>query len=143
MAVPATPPTSIAPRLTERGTAPQQTQPSPMRTASSAVSAGIGTLTGLLPHALHHVTLVAGAALVTGLLGNLLIGLVGLALSVPLLRRLHRRFHTWRAPAIAVAAFVAAFSISALVIGPALLNTDTPSPGDAPTQIDHEAHHGS
>jgi hypothetical protein len=142
MAVPTTPPTSIAPRLTQGGAAPRQTQPSLMRTAWSAVSAGIGTLTGLLPHVLHHATLVAGAALVTGLLGNLFFGLVGLALSVPLLRRLYRRFHTWRAPAIAVAAFVAAFSISALVIGPALLNSDTPSPADAPAQIDHEAHHG-
>jgi hypothetical protein len=143
MAVPTTPPASVAARQTEDRAAQQSTQPSPMKTAWSAVSAGIGTLTGFVPHVLHHVTLLAGAAFVTGLLGNLLFGLVGLALSVPLLRRLYRRFHTWRAPAIAVVAFVVAFSISALVIGPALLNTDTPSPGDAPAQVDHEAHHRS
>ncbi|HVQ18127.1 MAG TPA: hypothetical protein VMT27_03715 [Actinomycetes bacterium] len=108
------------------------------------MSAGIGTVTGLLPHVLHHVTLVAGAALVTGLVSNLLFGVVGLVLSVPLLRRLYRRFSTWRAPAIAVAVFIATFSISVLVIGSALLNPDdnTPSHGNAPVRINHEAHHG-
>ena len=59
---------------------------------------------GLVPHVLHHVGIIAGAALVTGVGGNLLFGVLGLVMSVPLLRRLYRRFHTWKAPASAACA---------------------------------------
>ena len=112
-------------------------------TAWSAVSAALGAVLGLLPHVLHHVTLLAGAAVVTGLAGNLVLGGLGLLLSIPLLRRLYRRFGSWKAPAAAVAAFVIMFSVSSLVIGPALISseTDQPSPGPAPARVDHESHH--
>ena len=96
----------------------------------------LGAVLGLVPHLLHHVTLIAGTALVTGAGGNALFFAVGLLLSVPMLRRLHRRFGSWVAPAIAVAVFVAMFSLSAFVVGPAISGQSAtpsapaiPSPG--------------
>ena len=109
----------------------------------NAVTAAVGAVMGLLPHLLHHVSLLAGAALVTGVGGNLLFGALGLLLSVPLLRRLYRRFRTWKAPAIAVAVFALMFSLSAFVIGPAITDPD-PDPAPGPTEpIDpeHAEHH--
>ena len=89
---------------------------------------------GLLPHVLHHAGLIFGAALVTGTGGNLLFGVVGLLFSLPMLRRLYLRFDTWKAPAIALVVFVALFSLSAFVIGPAIS-------GDSSTEItDHSKH---
>lgn len=99
------------------------------------VSAVFGALLGLLPHVLHHVGLIFGAALVTGTGGNLLFGALGLLFSLPLLRRLYIRFKTWKAPAIALAIFVAMFSLSAFVIGPAISGDTSESP-------DHSGHAG-
>jgi hypothetical protein len=109
------------------------------------VGAGVGVVLGLVPHVLHHAGLLVGTALVTGAGGNALFFLIGLLFSLPMLRRLYRRFHTWKAPAIATGVFVALFSLSAFVIGPTL--TTEPSPGDAPTQPsetpteEHTQHH--
>ena len=111
-----------------------------------AVVAVIGAVMGLVPHVLHHIGLIAGAAFVTGATGNVLFFALGLAFSIPLLRRLYRKFHSWRAPAIAVAVFAAMFSLSAFVIGPAI--TDDSSPAKAPTAPSqtptesHSKHHG-
>ena len=110
----------------------------------NAVTAAVGAVMGLLPHLLHHISFLAGAALVTGVGGNLLFGALGLLLSVPLLRRLYRRFQTWKAPAVAVAVFAVMFSLSAFVIGPTISNTD-PEPAPGPTEPidpDHREHHG-
>lgn len=107
------------------------------------VSAIFGTLLGLLPHVLHHTGLIFGAALVTGTGGNLLFGAFGLLFSVPLLRRLYIRFHTWKAPTIALAIFIAMFSLSAFVIGPAISgdsSVETPSPGQTPEHSTHTGH---
>ena len=106
----------------------------------NAVTAAVGAVMGLLPHLLHHVSFFAGAALVTGVGGNLLFGALGLLLSVPMLRRLYRRFGTWKAPTVAVAVFAIMFSLSAFVIGPAISDTDQEP---APSQIDpeHSEHH--
>lgn len=119
--------------------------------AWNALSAFIGGLMGLLPHVLHHIGLFAGAALVTGLGGNLLFAALGLLLSIPMLRRLYRRFKTWKAPAIAVGVFATMFAVSALVVGPAITGTapadapDAPSnpssPTGTPTPTDHDDHH--
>lgn len=122
-----------------------------MADAWSALSGVIGTVMGLVPHVLHHVGLFAGAAVVTGVGGNLLFAVVGLLLSVPLLRRLHRRFGTWKAPAIAVGVFAATFAVSALLIGPAISGSspaappgrpgDPSSPAGSPGPGDHDGHH--
>jgi hypothetical protein len=127
---------------------PERLEPPPPRSRLAAgwnaLTAAIATLMGLLPHLLHHVGIFAGAALVTGVGGNLAFGALGLLLSLPLLRRLYRRFRTWKAPAAAVAVFTVMFSLSAFVIGPAL-TTDGPSedgvPTRTPTPEDHGDHH--
>jgi hypothetical protein len=93
---------------------------------------------------LHHVGLIAGTAFVAGAGGNALFYAVGLVLSVPMLVRLHRRFGTWVAPAIAAAVFTAMFLLSALVVGPAISggngSGDQPAPTPAPTE-QHTEHH--
>lgn len=122
-----------------------------LRAVRDAAGAVLGTILGVAPHVLHHVSLLAGAALITGASGNALFYLIGLALSVPMLLRLYRRFRTPWAPAIAVAVFTALFSISAFVVGPAISATDDPAPqsptspgpsnpGRSPTE-DHTDHH--
>ena len=114
-----------------------------LATLWNALTAAVGAVMGLLPHLLHHISFFAGAVLVTGVSGNLLFGALGLLLSVPLLRRIYRRFRTWKAPAAAVAVFAVMFSLSAFVIGPAISGTD-PQPSPGPTeQIDpeHAEHH--
>lgn len=110
----------------------------------NAITAGIATVAGLAPHVLHHIGLFAGAFLVTGAAGNVLFGVLGLVLSVPLLRRLYRRFGTWKAPAVAVAVFAFMFSVSAFVVGPAISGTDerpAPAPTEDVTPEEHLEHH--
>jgi len=114
------------------------------RAIRDGIGAVIGVVLGIAPHVLHHVGLLAGAALITGASGNVLFYLVGLALSVPMLLHLHRRFRTAWAPAIAVAVFTGLFSLSAFVIGPAISGTgDDPrppapnSPTPSPTVDEH------
>ena len=116
----------------------------PLAAVWNAVTAVIATVMGLAPHVLHHIGLFAGAAFVVGVGGNLLFGTVGLLLSIPLLRRLHRRFGTWKAPALAVAVFSVMFSLSAFVIGPAISGSepvDVPQPAGTPSPAEHSAHH--
>lgn len=110
----------------------------------NAITAAVGAVMGLLPHLLHHISFLAGAALITGVGGNLLFGALGLLLSVPMLRRLHRRFQTWKAPAVALAVFAAMFALSAFVIGPAISDTDPQPEPDPIEQIEpeHDEHHG-
>jgi hypothetical protein len=69
---------------------------------------------------------------------------LGLLTSPLLLRRLHRRFDTWRAPAVALAAFAAMFSLSAFVIGPVVSagtdvsNSSDPAVEPSPSDEHHE-----
>ena len=98
-----------------------------------------GGFIGLLPHFLHHVGPLAGAALLAGATGRALFVAIGFVAAIPFLRRLHRRFRTWRAPAIALAVFAAMFSLSSFVIGPAISGDASPSrPG---IQDDGHAQH--
>lgn len=114
------------------------------------VGAAVGTALGIVPHVLHHIGLLAGAALITGASGNALLYAVGLLFSVPMLRRLHRRFRTPWAPTIAVVVFTGLFSLSAFVIGPAISNKDdvpalrNPSEpsSSAPSPGATDEHHG-
>lgn len=104
-----------------------------------------GAILGLVPHVLHHIGLIAGAAFITGAGGNALFFIIGLVFSLPMLRRLYRRFRTWWAPAIAVAVFTVLFSLSAFVIGPAVSGAGDSNKGPSlPTQAPppgHEGHH--
>jgi hypothetical protein len=110
-----------------------------------SLGAVLGTATGLAPHLLHHVGLLAGTALLAGIGGTVLFGVLGLAAMLPMLLRLRRRFRTWWAPGIAVAAFAVMFAVSTFLIGPAL-RTDVdgpPEPGPAPSApaADEHARH--
>jgi hypothetical protein len=118
-----------------------------LATAWSVVTALVGGIMGLLPHLLHHVALLGGAMVVTGATGNVVFAVLGLVLSLPLLRRLYRRFDTWKAPALALAVFTLMFTLSAVVIGPAINNEDSRperdrTPAQTPAPDDHESHHG-
>lgn len=111
-----------------------------------AIGASFGAVLGLAPHVMHHVGLLAGAAFIAGAAGNALLFLVGLVFSIPMLRRLYRRFRSWKAPAVAVAVFAAAFSLSAFVVGPAITGgvstTDSPQPSQTPAPAQgHSSHH--
>jgi hypothetical protein len=87
----------------------------------------VGVVSGIAPHVLHHVGPIAGAALLTGTGGSVLFGLVGFVVSVPFLLRLRRRFGSWRAPATALVVFAAMFTLSTLVIGPAIRGDNSPA----------------
>lgn len=110
----------------------------------SGLLAGWGALTGVLPHVLHHVGPLAGTALVAGAGGTVVFGAAGLILSIPFLLRLRRRFSNWLAPAIGLAAFVVAFSVSTFVIGPLISGqrngvVDGPATPE-PTATDRHGH---
>lgn len=109
-----------------------------IRATLLAVWAGV---TGAAPHVLHHVGPLAGTAIVAGAGGRIVFGAAGFVATIPMLRRLRRRTGSWRAPALALAAFAAIFTFSTLVIGPAVsgsdTRTDTAVPGD---DVDHHGH---
>jgi hypothetical protein len=113
---------------------------SPLRALRDALVAVLGAVLGLAPHVLHHVGFLAGTALVAGSGGTALFGGVGLIASIPLLLRLRRRFGTWLAPAIGLAVFIAMFTISTLVIGPAISGADSPA-SPAQDGVEHDEHH--
>lgn len=123
---------------------PEQSAPrSRLAAIRDTIGAVVGAILGLVPHVLHHIGLIAGAALITGAAGNTLFFIVGMVFSIPLLRRLHRRFASWWAPAIAVAIFAGLFTLSATVIGPAITGesgSDTPTPTQTPAP-GHNGHH--
>lgn len=111
-----------------------------LRAALLAVWAAV---TGAAPHVLHHVGPLAGTALVAGAGGRVLFGLAGFAATVPMLRRLRRRTGSWRAPGLALAGFVAVYSLSSLFVGPALETATAPEivePATQPADGDHHGH---
>lgn len=116
------------------------------RTVWASIRAAVGALLGLVPHVMHHIGILAGAALLTGVFGNTVLYALGLLLSIPLLNRIRRRFGTWKAPAVGVVVFTGMFLLSALVIGPAINRAatvpapQTPAPA-VTTPADHEQHH--
>jgi predicted PurR-regulated permease PerM len=101
-----------------------------------------GGLMGLLPHVLHHVGPLAGAAILAGATGRVLFAAVGFVAAIPMLRRLHRRYATWKAPAIALAVFALMFVLSSFVIGPALSGSGSSSrPSVGSPGGGHASHH--
>lgn len=117
-----------------------------LRAGWAATRAALGSLLGLAPHVLHHVGIVAGTALLAGVWGNLALYVVGLLLSIPMLRRLHRRFGSIAAPITGGAIFTVMFLLSALVLGPAINPAQegpvTPTTSQSPEAgSGHEGHH--
>lgn len=108
-----------------------------------ALAAAWGCFTGILPHVLHHVGPLAGAAVLAGAGGRVLFFLLGLVAFVPMLRRIYRRFRSWVAPAVAVAVFVLMFSLSSFVIGPLITGDNelvAPPPPTTQTSVDPHGH---
>lgn len=114
-------------------------QPSFVGRIWGGLVAAWGGFIGLLPHVLHHVGPLAGAALLAGVTGRVLFAAIGFVAAIPFLRRLRRRFRAWKAPMIALAVFAAAFSLSSFVIGPAIAGDDAPA--QAGTKDGHAEHH--
>lgn len=106
----------------------------------NVIVAGWAVLTGLAPHVLHHVGPLAGTALVAGAGGQVLFGVVGFAVTIPMLVKLRRRFHTWLAPAVALAVFAAIFSLSTFVIGPRISGATAPEQQSEATELDGHGH---
>ena len=134
--------TDLTPR---RAVREAQHRPGQWRTIWASVRAATGALLGLVPHVMHHIGILAGAALLTGVWGNALLYAVGLILSIPLLIRIRKRFGTWKAPAMGIAVFTAMFLLSALVVGPAISRSSTqptPQRSAGPSSSDHASHHG-
>lgn len=104
-----------------------------------------GIVTGVAPHVLHHVGPLAGAALLAGAAGKAVFFVLGLVLSIPILRRLYRRFETLVAPAVAVVAFAFVFTFSNLVVAPLLTGSEkqptTPGIEQPATPSGHAGHH--
>ncbi len=111
------------------------------RSVRDVLTGLVGAVVGLAPHVLHHVGLLAGTALVAGSGGTALFAVVGLLATIPMLRRLHRRFGTLKAPAIGLAVFAAMFALSAFVIGPAISSSQTTNPSPTGPSLDHSSHH--
>ena len=119
-----------------------------VRRAWVSVSTATAAVLGLLPHILHHVGPLAGAALFAGATGSLLFGAVGFAAAIPFLRRVRRHCDSWRVPAAILAAMAVAFSLSTFVLGPAITGSgddgDTSPAQSAPAGEEpagHEGHH--
>ncbi|RIK15805.1 MAG: hypothetical protein DCC50_06940 [Acidobacteria bacterium] len=72
----------------------------------------------------------AGAAVLTGAFGNWVLYLVGLVLSIPMLRRLRTRLRSWWAPAVGVTIFTGLFTLSAFIVGPAISGDGVPQPAE-------------
>ena len=103
-----------------------------------------GASIGVFPHVLHHVGPLAGAALLAGAGGTALFAAIGFVAAIPFLIRLQRKFRTSRAPAIALAISIVAFSFSSFVIGPALSGGSENSPPSQPgveQPSGHYSHH--
>jgi len=111
--------------------------------AWSAIPALWGAFIGVLPHVLHHVGPLAGAALLAGAGGRVLFAAIGFVAAVPFLLRLYRRFQTWIAPAIALAVMATMFLLSSFVIGPRITGSESSSSNEPGLQqpTDHASHH--
>ena len=111
----------------------------------SVLSSLVAAISGIAPHVLHHVGPLAGTALLAGTGGTILFGVVGFALSIPMLLRLRRRFRTWLAPAVASGIFLIVYLFSSLVVGPAItgVSADDPVPAPSTTALpsEHDEHH--
>ena len=118
---------------------PQFRPPRRRGLVSTFLTGAWGVVSGLAPHVLHHIGPLVGSALVSGAGGTALFGVAGLAASVPTLISLRRRFASWWAPTLALAAFAALFTVSAVVVGPQISGT---APSAVPVQeTDHVDHH--
>lgn len=130
--------------------APEQKASKTLRQrVGTVISSAVAAVLGILPHVLHHVGPLAGAALLAGTGGTLLFGAIGFVAAIPFLLRVHRRCGNWRVPAALLALFAVVFSISTFVIGPAISgessdasrSTTNQGAPSAPATGGHNGHH--
>ena len=108
----------------------------------AGVVAAWAVVTGVAPHVLHHLGPLAGAALLAGFGGKAIFFALGLLLSVPMLRRLYRRFGTPVAPGLALGAFAALFTFSSLIVAPWLTGSEkAPRTPGIEQPAGHAGHH--
>lgn len=102
---------------------------------------------GLLPHVLHHVGPLAGAALLAGTTGTVMFGLAAFVLTIPLLLRVRRHCGSWRIPVLLLGSFISLWSASTFVVGPWINDqfadrSSAPSRTDRPAEdTEHDQHH--
>ena len=129
--------------MTVTATAPVHAAPP---TVAARVRTGLlalwAAITGTAPHVLHHVGPLAGTALVAGGGGRAVFGLAGFVATIPVLRRLRRRSGGWRAPGVALTAFVTVYAVSSLFLGPALGSATSPAAGMTAAEQVEVDHHG-
>jgi hypothetical protein len=125
--------------------APEPVPRPPRRRRFAVALAGLwAAFLGALPHVLHHVGPLAGAAIFAGATGSLLFGALGFVAAIPFLHRLRRRTGSWRVPAAVLAGMAIAFTASTLIIGPAIRGDGDESaerPGPAGETEEHDSHH--
>ena len=116
------------------------------RRSRSRLSAAIGSawtaVMGVLPHVLHHVGPLAGAAIVAGTTGTVVFGLAAFAFTVPLLLRVRKHRGNWRLPAILLTVFVSVWLISTFALGPWIRDQLVDDkPAATQQEPEHEEHH--
>ena len=122
-------------------------KPTIRRRLAIVLSGAWAAFLGAVPHILHHVGPLAGAAIFAGATGSLLFAAIGFVAAIPFLRRLRRRTGGWRVPLAILAAMAIAFTASTLVVGPAISgedDDDTPAQESGPPSKEpegHDAHH--
>ena len=124
-------PTSASRHRFHRGSSPRAGSVG-RNTGSFSLAGATAAVTGTLPHAIHHIGLVAGGALLVRAWGQGLLATLGLVAMVPLLLRMRRRSGAWRKPALMLALFAAVFAVSTFVVGPALRDAGTAAPAASP-----------
>lgn len=98
---------------------------------------------GVLPHVLHHVGPLAGAAIVAGTTGTVVFGLAAFAFTIPLLLRVRKHRDSWRLPAILLAVFISIWLVSTFAVGPWVRDRLVDNQPAVPQQEpEHEEHHG-
>lgn len=112
------------------------------------VGSAWAALMGALPHVLHHVGPLAGAAFVAGTTGTIVFGLLAFAFTIPMLVRIRRHRGSWRLPLALLATFIAVWAASTWLVGPWVQDQLADEPpvaeresGDTPDPDDHDAHH--
>ena len=119
-------------------------RPSPLARARAGLAAAGAVILGAAPHVLHHVGPLAGAAVLAGATGQVLFGVIGLALAIPMLLRMRRRHGSWASPARALVLMTLVYAFSTLVIGPAVTGAGSrpsapPASGPSWAEPDTEA----
>ena len=110
-----------------------------LATTPTLMSTAVAAVSGVAPHVLHHIGPLAGTAMLSGIGGTVVFGIAGIALSIPMLLRLRRRFGTWAAPALAATLFATVYLATAFLVGPMVRGESQAEPVDVGPSPTHHA----